>query len=131
MLTAVNRNKLLQKPHLVCRIIGIPTLKLSNCVTSATIRKAHIILNDPDHPLHLYFIPLPSGCRCRLCVGGLTSKSFVPTAICALNTLAIILHSCICCVFFFCFFLVGYVIVLECIVTSSYILVLYTHLLRK
>ncbi len=61
MLIAVNRNKLLQKPHLACRIICISTLKLSNRVTSA-ILKAHIILNDPYHPLHLYFIVIVLEC---------------------------------------------------------------------
>ncbi len=80
--------KLLKIPNLVSRIIGIPTPKLSDCVTSATIRKAHIILNDPDHPLHLYFILLPSGRRYRLhmCRRTVFIKSFVPTAIRALNT---------------------------------------------
>ncbi len=88
MLTVVNRNKLLQIPNLASKIIGIPTPKLSDCVTSATIRKAHIILNDPDHPLHRYFILLPSGRRYRLpmCKRTNFSKSFVPTAIRALNT---------------------------------------------
>ncbi len=88
MLTVVNRNKLLKIPNLASKIIGIPTPKLSDCVTSATIRKAHIILNDPDHPLHRYFILLPSGRRYRLpmCERTNFSKSFVPTAIRALNT---------------------------------------------
>ncbi len=66
MLTVVNRNKLLNIPNLASKIIGFPTPKLSDCVTSATTRKAHIILNDPDHPLHHYFILLPSGRRYRL-----------------------------------------------------------------
>ncbi len=72
--TVVNRNKLLKIPNLVSMIIGIPTHKLSDCITSAPIRKAHIILNDPDHPLHRYFILLPSGRQYRLpiCVRGLT-----------------------------------------------------------
>ncbi len=88
MLTVVNRNKLLKIPNLASKIIGIPTPKLSDCVTSATIRKAHIILNDPDHPLHRYFILLPSGHRYRLpmCKRTNFSKSFVPTEIRALNT---------------------------------------------
>ncbi len=82
MPTVVNRNKLLKIDNLA-RIIGIPTIKLSDCVTSDTIRKAHIILNVPDHPLHRYFIPLPSGRRYRwpMCRRTNFSKSFVPTAI--------------------------------------------------
>ncbi len=66
MLTVVNRNKLLKIPNMASMIIGIPTPKLSDRVTSATIRKAHIILNDPDPPSHRYFILLPSGRRYRL-----------------------------------------------------------------
>ncbi len=88
MLTVVNRNKLLNIPNLASRIICIPTPKLSDCITSATIRKAHIIQNDTDPPLHRYLIILPSGRRYRLpmCRRTNFSKSFVPTAIRALNT---------------------------------------------
>ncbi len=88
MLTLVNRHKLLKIPNLASRIIGIPTPKLSDCITSATTRKAHIILNDTGHPLHRYFILLPSGRRYRspMCKRTNFSKSFVPTAIRALNT---------------------------------------------
>ncbi len=82
MLTVVHRNTLFKIPHLANRVSGLPTPKLSDCVTSATTRKAHILLNDTAHPLHRYFIFLPSGRRYRLP----TCNSFVPTAIPAVNT---------------------------------------------
>lgn len=75
MLTVVNKNKLLKITHLASKIIRIPTPNLSDCVTLATIWRAHITLNDPDQPLHWYFIPLPSSHKYRsptVCAGRLS-----------------------------------------------------------
>ncbi len=43
MLTFINMNKCLKIPHLAGKMIGIPTPKWSDCVTSATIQKAQTI----------------------------------------------------------------------------------------
>ncbi len=97
------RYKLLKIPNLASRIICIPTPKLSDRVTSAMIWKAHIILNDPDHPLHRYLILLPSGRRYRLPMCRRTRFS---------KRSAIILHSSCC------FFERGGEVVCGCIVIS-------------
>lgn len=60
MLTVTNKNKLLNITSLASKIIGISAPDLSDSVITFTLCEAHKILNDPDHPLYQYFIPLPS-----------------------------------------------------------------------
>ena len=88
MLTVINRNKFLKITHLASKIIGITTPSLSDIVSTLILRKAQKILNDSEHPLHKYFILLPSGRRYRLpmCRKAKFSKSFVPVSIRTLNT---------------------------------------------
>ncbi len=88
MLPLNNKNKLLRVTHTCSKIIGLPTPSLPDLINDAIIRKSLHIAHDHHHPLHPYFTLLPSGRRFRQLSYRTSrfSKSFVPSAITALNS---------------------------------------------
>ena len=89
MLSTTNRNKLAKITHTASKIINHPTPNLTELNHRAVTRLALSITNDPDHPLNSHFTLLPSGRRYRTLRWRRArfSKSFVPSAISALNNL--------------------------------------------
>ena len=87
MFPLTNRNKLLQITKTSSKIIGLPTPNLPALIDTAITRKALTIAHNPSHPLNPCFTLLPSGRRYRqlLCKKARFGKSFVPSAITALN----------------------------------------------
>ena len=106
MLPLNNKNKFLRVTHTCSKIIGLPTPSLPALINTATIRKSLHIAHDPHHPLHPYFILLPSGwwfrqlsCRTtRFC------KIFIPSAITGGR----------CCVFLFLYMYVFFLVLHVC-----------------
>ena len=84
-----NRNKLFSITRIASKIIGLPTPSLSDLNDKAITRLALSITNDTDHPLYRYFTIMPSGRRYRTLKWKKVrfSRSFVPSAIAALNNL--------------------------------------------
>ncbi len=89
MLSISNRNKLTKITHIASKIINHPTPILTELNLRAVTCLARAITVDPDHPLHPHFTLLPSGRRYRTLRWRRArfNKSFVPSAISALNNL--------------------------------------------
>lgn len=89
MLSITNRNKLIKVTRTASKIISLPITDLSLLNSKAVTRMAWTVSRDSDHPLHIYFSLLPSGRRYRTLRWRRArfSKSFVPSAIAALNNL--------------------------------------------
>lgn len=89
MLSTKNRNKLTKITHTASKIIHHPTSNLTDLNLKAVTRLAHSITRDHTHPLHSHFTLLPSGRRYRTLRWRRVrfNKSFVPSAITALNNL--------------------------------------------
>ncbi|KAI2664123.1 RNA-directed DNA polymerase from mobile element jockey [Labeo rohita] len=84
-----SKNKLIKFSHLASKIIQLPTPSLTDANDTATTRLARTIASSPDHPLNRFFTLLPSGRRYRALDWKKAhfKKSFVPSAITALNKL--------------------------------------------
>lgn len=89
ILTVTSKNKLIKISNLASKIIHLPTPSLTDANDKAITRLAHTIANSPDHPLNQFFTFLPSGRRYRTVDWQKAhfKKSFVPSAITALNKL--------------------------------------------
>ena len=89
ILSMPNRNKLYSITRIASKIIGLPTPTLADMNNKAITRLALSITNDTDHPLYRYFDLMPSGRRYRTLKWQKVrfSRSFVPSAIAALNQL--------------------------------------------
>lgn len=83
-----NKNKLLRITHTCSKIIGSPTPSLPDLIINAIIRQSLHMLQDHRQPLHPYLTLLHSVQRFKIASIGTSqfSKSFVPTAITALNS---------------------------------------------
>ncbi|KAI2649485.1 RNA-directed DNA polymerase from mobile element jockey [Labeo rohita] len=88
-LSVTSKNKLIKFSHLASKIIQLPTPSLTDANDTATTRLARTIASSPDHPLNRFFTLLPSGRRYRALDWKKAhfKKSFVPSAITALNKL--------------------------------------------
>ena len=84
-----DRNKIMKISNSAEKIYNRknPSLSDIDLVEKATIRKAHAIVKNEEHPLNHEFTVLPSGKRYRTtrCKKAKYARSFVPTAIKALN----------------------------------------------
>ena len=89
LLSMPNRNKLYSITRIASKIIGLPIPTLADMNNKAINRLALSIISDNEHPLYRYFDLMPSGRRYRSLKWKKVrfSRSFVPTAIAALNTL--------------------------------------------
>ncbi|KAK7916747.1 hypothetical protein WMY93_012508 [Mugilogobius chulae] len=69
------------------KITQTPQTSLSELYKRSVMRKATVIIEDASHPLHHHFSLLPSGRRYRVPLArrNIYKKSFIPTAITALN----------------------------------------------
>ena len=90
-----NRNRLLKISHASAKIIGLPTLMLSEKIDHAILKKPRAIVTEVDHPLSTFFHIRPSQIRyrCITCKTSRYSRSFVPVAIRMLNAKLVILLS--------------------------------------
>jgi hypothetical protein len=87
-LTSVkNKSKLSRIVNQGSKITGKTQNQLSVLHSQAVKRKAHLITQDPTHPLHKSFQLLPSGRRYRapLSKKNIHKNSFIPIAINSLN----------------------------------------------
>ena len=89
ILSMPNRNKLYSITRIASKIIGLPIPTLADMNNKAITRLALSIISDTEHPLYRYFNLMPSGRRYRSLKWEKVrfSRSFVPTAIAALNNL--------------------------------------------
>ena len=58
-LSVKNRNRLLNISHVSAKIIGLPTLKFSEIIDYAMLKKARAVAIESDHPLSTFFHVLP------------------------------------------------------------------------
>ena len=87
-LTSVkNKSKLSRIVNQGSKITGKTQTQLSVLHSQAVKRKAHLITQDPTHPLHKSFQILPSGRRYRVPLSkkNIHKNSFIPIAINSLN----------------------------------------------
>ena len=81
------KNKILKISQTAEKISGRKNPNLTTIVDRATVRKAHAIAKNQEHPLFSEFVLLPSGKRYRSlkCKKAKFSRSFIPTAIKMIN----------------------------------------------
>ena len=89
ILSMPNRNKLYSITRIASKIIRLPIPSLAEMNDKAINRLALSVISDTEHPLYRYFDLLPSGRRYRSLRWEKVrfNRSFVPTAIAALNKL--------------------------------------------
>ncbi|KAK7909723.1 hypothetical protein WMY93_014407 [Mugilogobius chulae] len=86
-LTVKHKAKLCRIVNQASKITQTPQTSLSELYKRSVMRKATAIIEDASHPLHHHFSLLPSGRRYRVPLArrNIYKKSFIPTAITALN----------------------------------------------
>ena len=86
--TKLDRKNLQRVVRTAEKIIGVSLPSMSDIYTTRCIRKATSIVDDPSHPSHKFFSPLPSGRRYRSIRSATTrlQYSFFPQAIRLLNS---------------------------------------------